>query len=118
MAGDGDAVAQADLLAFDLETGLIDRTFRPDFGVDREVIAVEASPDGTKLFAAGDFNSVNGDATIRRVASLDLDTGAPVAGFAMTANAKATALAVTNSTVYVGGRFARSRARTWSGWPR
>ncbi len=115
VAGAGDAVAQADLLAFDLETGLIDRTFRPDFGVDREVLAVEASPDGTKLFAAGDFNSVNGDTTIRRVASLDLETGAPVAGFGMTANAKATALAVTNSTVYVGGRFATIKGQNMVG---
>ena len=111
VAGDGDVVAQADLLAFDLETGLIDRTFRPDFGADNEVLAVEASPDGTKLFAAGDFNSVNGDATIKRVASLDLATGASVQGFGMTANAKATALAVTNSTVYVGGRFKTINSR-------
>jgi PKD repeat protein len=103
-SGGGAPVAQAYLAAFDLDTGRVDTTFRPVFG-NGDVRAVEASPDGSRLFVAGSFTSVNG-VDKRRVASLDPVTGAPVAGFTAHANNRATALAVTNSTVYVGGRFA------------
>ena len=43
--------------------------------------------------------------TKRKIASLNLTTGAPVAGFTANAGAQATALAATNSTLYVGGNF-------------
>ena len=56
-------------------TGLIDTTFRPTF--NGGVSAVEASPDGTKLFVGGTFNTVNGVAR-QKVASLNLTTGAPL----------------------------------------
>ena len=70
--------------------------------------AVEASPDGTKLFVAGSFNTVDG-VTRQKVASLNLTTGAPIStfGFTQSTNNQATALAATNSTLYVGGRFTR-----------
>ena len=61
-------------------------------------------PDGTKLYVAGSFNTVNG-VTKRKIASINLTTGAPVAGFTANAGAQATALAATNSTLYVGGNF-------------
>ena len=98
---------QSSLASYNLTTGLIDRNFRPTFG-GGGVRAVEASPDGTKLFVAGDFNTVGGVAR-QKVASLNLTTGAPISGFAFTqsTNNQATALAATNSTVYVGGKFSR-----------
>src|SRR4051812_3790800 len=46
---------QAGLASYNYSTGLIDRTFKPNFG-GRDVNAVEASPDGTKLFVGGSFN--------------------------------------------------------------
>jgi PKD repeat protein len=95
--------AQANLAAFNLDTGLVDATFRPTFA-GGGVTEVEASPDGTKLFVAGRFNSING-VTKRKVASISPTTGAPVAGFTANANSAATSLAATNSTVYVGGQF-------------
>jgi hypothetical protein len=72
------------------------------------VSAVEATPDGSKLFVAGSFNTVGGVAR-QKVASLNLTTGAPISTFAFTqsTNNQATALAATNSTLYVGGRFSR-----------
>ena len=72
------------------------------------VAAVEASPDGTKLFVGGSFNTVNGVAK-QKVASLNLTTGAPLTtfGFTNSTNNPVTALAATNSTLYVGGRFTR-----------
>ena len=100
-------INQAGLASYNLNTGLIDTQFRPTFG-GGGVSAVEASPDGTKLFVGGSFNTVNGVAK-QKVASLNLTTGAPVASFGFTnsTNNAVTALAATNSTVYVGGRFTR-----------
>ena len=49
-------VNQAYLAAYNLDTGLIDTTFRPTFSGGTPV-EVEASPDGTKLFVGGSFNS-------------------------------------------------------------
>ena len=65
---------------------------------------MEATPDGTKLYVTGSFNSVNGT-TRRGLARLDLSTGAPVAAFVTTLSARGSDLAASNSTVYVGGRF-------------
>jgi len=97
--------SQRYLAAYDINTGLIDRTFRPTF--NDGVQAVEATPDGTKLFAGGTFNTVNGSAR-SKVARLSLTTGAPVSAFTFgTTNNAVSALAATNTTVYVGGRFTR-----------
>jgi large repetitive protein len=99
-------VRQAGLASYNYRTGLIDTSFRPTF--NGGVNAVEASPDGTKLFVAGSFNTVNG-VSEQKVASLNLTTGAPLSTwhFTNSTNNQATALAVTNSTVYVGGKFSR-----------
>lgn len=96
-------VNQASLLAFNIDTGLIDTTFRPTFA-GGGVTEVEASPDGTKLFVAGRFNTVNGVAK-KKFASLNLTTGAPIAGFTANANGAGTAIEATNTTVYLGGQF-------------
>lgn len=95
-------VNQARLAAYNIDTGLIDTSFRPVFnsGVD----AVEASPDGTRLYVAGSFTTVNG-VTRRSIARINPTTGATVTTFTANANARATELAVTNTTVYAGGRF-------------
>ena len=63
------------LASFNIDTGLVDTDFRPTFG-GGGVTEVEASPDGTKLFVVGTFNTVNG-VTKRKVASLNPTTGAP-----------------------------------------
>ena len=53
---------------------------------------------------AGAFNTINGVAK-GKIASISPTTGAAVAGFTANANAQATALEATDTTVYVGGRF-------------
>ncbi len=60
------------------------------------------------MFVGGTFSTVNGVAE-QKVASLNLTTGAPVTSFSFTqsTNNAVTALATTNSTLYVGGRFSR-----------
>jgi hypothetical protein len=65
---------------------------------------VEASPDGTKLFIVGTFNTVNG-VTKRKIASINPITGATVQGFTANANSQTMAVDATNTTVYVGGQF-------------
>jgi large repetitive protein len=97
--------AQAGLASYNIDTGLVDATFKPVFG-GGGVEAVEASPDGTKLYAAGNFSTVNGVAR-KGVVRLDPATGAPVSGFTANTDAKATELAVSSSTVYIGGRFTK-----------
>lgn len=99
----GAVINQAGLAAYNWSTGQVDTAFRPTFtngGVD----AVEASPDGTKLYISGNFGTVNGQAK-KAIARIDPATGAPIAGFTANANGKVNELAVTNSTVYAGGRF-------------
>jgi large repetitive protein len=93
---------QAWLAAFNLQTGLVDAGFRPTF--DGSVTDVEASPDGTKLFVAGRFNTVNG-VTKRKFASINPTTGATVTGFTAHANGAGTELEATNTTVYLGGQY-------------
>jgi large repetitive protein len=97
--------AQAGLASYNIDTGLVDTTFRPTFG-GGGVEAVEASPDGTKLYAAGNFSTVNG-VTRKGVVRLDPATGAPVSGFTANTDAKAAELAVSSSTVYIGGQFTK-----------
>ena len=101
--GGGTTYSQRYLASYNLDTGLVDTAFRPTFG-GGGVTAVEASPDGTKLYVTGTFNTVNG-VTKRKIASLNPTTGAPVAGFTANASSQATAVAASNTTVYVGGQF-------------
>ena len=96
-------VNQRYVTAFNINTGLVDTTFRPTFA-GGGVTEIAASPDGTKLFVVGRFNTVNG-ITRRKIASIDPITGATVTGFSANAEAAATAVAATNDTVYVGGQF-------------
>lgn len=100
----GTAVAQPYLAAFDINTGRLDMGFRPS--IDGSVAAVEASPDGSALYIAGRFNTVNG-VTKRKIARINPTTGATVTGFTAQLDARATSLAVSDNWVYVGGFFAR-----------
>ena len=107
-------VSQRYLASYNINTGLIDTSFRPTF--NGGVGAVEASPDGTKLYVGGTFNTVNGVAR-QKIASLNLTTGAPTTEFATTksTNNAVTALAATNSTVYAGGKFSRINGELMTG---
>jgi PKD repeat protein len=91
------------LAAFDVNTGLVDTSFRPTF-TGGGVTEIALSPDGTKMFVVGRFNAVNGVAK-QRVAAIDPTTGATLTGFTANTNAAATAVAATNSAVYIGGQF-------------
>ena len=101
-AGNTTTYNQPYLAAFDMTTGLVDPNFRPVF--DGGVQDVEASPDGTRLYVAGRFNTVNG-VTKRKFASINPTTGATVTSFTAQANGAGTELEATNTTVFLGGQF-------------
>ncbi|WP_436698934.1 PKD domain-containing protein [Nocardioides sp. BYT-33-1] len=99
----GTTINQAYLAAYNWSTGQVDTTFRPTF-TNGQVDAVEASPDGTRLYIAGNFGTVNG-LSRKAIARINPATGAPIDTFTANANGKVNELAVTNTTVYAGGRF-------------
>lgn len=104
----GTAFAQRYIAAYDIDSGLLDRSFRPTF--DRPITAAAVSADGQDLFVVGQFNSVNG-VTRRKVAKLNWD-GSLDTAFRANANARVSAVAVAQdgSAVYLGGFFSRIRA--------
>ena len=89
------------MLAYDLTTGALITSFAPSFNAQVKDIAVSA--DGTTLYVAGSFTTVNG-VTRNRLAALDVATGA-LKSWAPSANSYATSVAVNGSVVYVGGVF-------------
>ncbi len=94
-------VARTHLLAFNLTTGAL-LSWAP--ALNAQVRSMAASPDGTRLYVGGDFTSVNG-ATRNRIVAFDTATGNVVTSFAASANNWVSAVAATNSTVYIGGIF-------------
>ncbi|MEZ5230804.1 MAG: hypothetical protein R2710_30270 [Acidimicrobiales bacterium] len=72
-------VAQSSLAAFDATTGEWIPTFTPSFDLGA-VYALEASPDGSRLFVGGDFTTVNGTGTGALIAA-DPATGAVDTGW-------------------------------------
>src|SRR5437762_3201019 len=76
--------------------------------LDGEVFALAASPDGSRLYVGGNFNTVNGK-TQKKIAVFDAATGAlltwkPAIGWP---NNVIRAIAVAPSTIYVGGAFTK-----------
>lgn len=104
-------VPRANLLAYDLRSGVLLPSFAPR--VNGEVRSVAASPDGKRLYIAGLFTSINGVAR-SRVAAFDAVSGALVSSFAPAVNSTVEVVKATNSTVYIGGNFTSigSAART------
>jgi PKD repeat protein len=97
-------IPRSNILAYDITTGTLITSFAPT--LNAQALSVAASPDGTRIYVAGDFTSVNGTAR-RRVAAIDAATGALVTSFNPTGvNSQARAVTATADTVYVGGGFA------------
>ncbi|QGQ21103.1 PKD domain-containing protein [Cellulomonas sp. JZ18] len=95
-------VPRANLLAYDIRTGVLDPTFAPV--LDGQALGVTASPDGRRVYVTGDFNKVDGQWRVR-IAAFDTATKQLVAGFRPTLASRGAAVMATNDTVYVGGNF-------------
>ncbi|WP_445338045.1 PKD domain-containing protein [Clavibacter sp. CFBP 8614] len=96
------AVPRSNLLAYDIRTGALITSFAPV--VNGQVKAIEASPDGKRIYIGGTFTSVNG-VNKYRVAALDPVTGQVIGSFTAGTNASVSTIVATASTVYIGGAF-------------
>ena len=91
---------RANLAAFDAVTGRLLTAFRADTnGKVTDLVS-----DGTNLYAAGAFTTVNGVAR-GRVVALDPVTGAVRAGWSASTTGLVNALAVGGPNLYLGGSF-------------
>lgn len=100
--GEGPLTPRSNLLAYDITTGEL-LPFAPQ--VNGVVKAVEASPDGTRLYVGGTFTTVNGQQRWN-VAAFDIATGDLLEDFAPAVGGSfVNAMTVSNDTVYLGGLF-------------
>lgn len=95
-------IKRTHLLAYDIRTGNLITSFAPS--INGQVLAVAASPDGSRLYIGGQFTSVNG-VTRSRIAAFNAADGSLVGAFRPAAGTTVRAIAATNSTVYFGGDF-------------
>jgi len=92
---------RSNLLAYDIRTGDLVTGFAPS--VNGTVKVVKASPDGSRIYVGGTFNTAN-STTRYNLAAFDAKTGALITSFnAPVGGSYVNALAVTDGTVYVGG---------------
>ncbi|MGY1699137.1 PKD domain-containing protein [Geodermatophilus sp. SYSU D00766] len=88
------------LLAYDIRTGELISSFAPS--LDGQVLAITASPDGSRIYVGGDFGRVNGQVR-SRIAAFSTTTGQLVSEFRPAVSGQVMAIAASNSTVYFGG---------------
>ena len=93
-------VVRNNLVAYNLSTGVM-TSFAPN--VNGIVQGVTASPDGSVIYAVGQFTQVNGVNRYRIAAFTP--SGTLITSFAPVANGTVYGIAATASTVYVGGVF-------------
>ena len=95
-------VSRSAMLAYNLTTGALITTFAPSFNA--QVRGLAASPDGSTIYAVGDFTTVSGTSHSRIVA-LAASNGAVRPGFTASANSSVLGVATSGSAVYFGGSF-------------
>ncbi|MET4136513.1 LamG-like jellyroll fold domain-containing protein, partial [Pseudarthrobacter sp. PvP090] len=95
-------VARSNILAYNLDTGALVTGFAPTLNAEARTIT--ASPDGSRIYVGGSFNSVNGTA-VNNIAALNPTTGALITSFRPLMGARVNSIVATNETVYAGGWF-------------
>ncbi|WP_394553143.1 LamG-like jellyroll fold domain-containing protein [Agromyces sp. MMS24-JH15] len=98
-AAGANQVARTHLLSYQLSTGQL-TGWAPN--LNGQVRAMDASPDGTKLYVVGAFTTVNGAARSRIVA-FDTGSGAVDTAFNASANGELFAVTASASTVFFAG---------------
>jgi hypothetical protein len=95
-------VVRQNLLAYDITTGQLKSGFVAN--TNGQVLGLAMAPDGSRLYIAGEFTTVNG-VSRPRIAALDPSTGAVDTAFKASTDFRVRSLVVTSSTVYAGGAF-------------
>ncbi len=90
------------LAALDATTGVLDTAWAP--AANGDVIALEASSDGSVIFIGGAFTTIDGG-DHRRIAAVDAVDGTIDPTFFAQANNKVHALHVAEGSLYIGGDF-------------
>ena len=90
------------LLAYNITTGELITSFAPS--PNGQVLGLAAAPDGSRIYAVGEFTKVSGINRYRAVA-LNPTDGSVISSFSPGFNARARAVVATNDTVYIGGSF-------------
>lgn len=103
---------RGNLLAYDITTGNLIQGFNHTLNAQGRAIA--ASPDGSRVYVAGDFTAVNGQARNRIVAFNTAD-GSLIGGWNGGAAASVRTLTATNSVLYAGGIYAQAMGNNRSG---
>ena len=93
------------LLAYNLTTGELETGWNAN--ANGRVMAIDASPDGSRLYIAGGFTSVNGTARYR-VAALNTSTGSLITNWSVGTNSVVYDIKATASTVYITGEFSNA----------
>jgi len=96
-------VTRTNILSYSLSSGTL-TSWAPS--LNGQVRAMDASPDGKRLYVVGAFTSVNG-ATRNRIVAFDTATGAVISSFAASANAEVFAVTASAGNVYFGGQFSQ-----------
>ncbi|MGY1595206.1 PKD domain-containing protein, partial [Geodermatophilus sp. SYSU D00708] len=99
-AGGTQETPRSNLLAYDIRTGELITSFAPQ--LNGQVLAVTASPDGSRVYVAGDFTEVDGQVR-KRVAAFDTASGQLITTWKPSVQSQVRAIAATADTVYLGG---------------
>jgi hypothetical protein len=100
------------LFAFDMDTGVIDPNFVPALNAEVEQLA--PGPDGTSIFAGGDFSTVNGQ-SYKKVVRLNLADGSIATSFKANTNGLVQDLVLRDGWLYVSGKFTLIKSTARSG---
>jgi PKD repeat protein len=91
---------RGNLLAYDIRTGELITSFAPN--LNGQVLAVTASPDGSRIYVGGDFTEADGQVR-KRVAAYDTASGQLITTWKPNLQSQVRAIAATADTVYLGG---------------
>ncbi|MFE4467796.1 PKD domain-containing protein [Leifsonia sp. NPDC056824] len=89
------------LLAYDITTGAL-LPFAPN--LNAQALSVTSSPDGSRIYVAGDFTSIDGKG-FYRLAAFSTATNTIISAFRPILSTTGRAVTASNSAVYVGGDF-------------
>ena len=107
--GGAGSVTANNFFAYDITTG--NRVAAHSHSMNGQVLAVSASPDGSRVYVGGDFTTVDGVAR-NHIVAFDTATGAVVTTFRASVSGQVRAISATDSTVYVGGNFFSANGST------